>query len=333
MRFENPLVIIYIFWSIPIILFFWIFVIRKNRGAMNSFVNSSLWHEIASSFSMRREYVKLILLSLSLLLLLGALTRPQIGFQWKEIKRKGLDLLFAIDTSKSMLAEDMRPNRLERTKMAVDYLLKDLKGDRIGLIAFSGKAFLQCPLTLDYEGFRVALSDLDADSIPRGGTSISEAIMEAVKSYEPGQKKYKVMILISDGEDFEGDALKAAYVAKNEKIRIFCIGVGSKGGSLLLITNAKGKKAYIKDQNGQNVVSRINEELLKEIAFITGGAYIHSSGTDFGLDTIYKNKISHMDKREIKGKMSKQYHEKFQVPLFLAIILLVIELSISKRRL
>ena len=300
---------------------------------MNSFVNSSLWHEIVSSFSMRREYIKIVILSLSLLLLIGALTRPQMGFQWKEIKRKGLDIIFVIDTSKSMLARDMMPSRLERTKMAVDHLLKDLRGDRIGLIAFSGEAFLQCPLTLDYEGFRAALSDLDTDSISRGGTSMSEAIMEAVKSYDPGQKKYKVMILISDGEDFEGDPLKAAQVAMDERIRIFCIGVGSRGGSLLPIINEKGEKAYIIDRYGQKVASRLNEKILKEIAFITGGAYIHSSGSNFGLDTIYRDKISRMDKREIKGKMNKQYHERFQVPLFLAIILLVIEMFISKRRL
>jgi len=333
MRFESPLIIIYIFWSIPIILLFWIFIIKKNRSSMNSFVNSTLWREIAASFSIRREYLKIILLSISLLLVLCALARPQMGFQWKEIKRKGLDIIFAIDISKSMLAQDMSPNRLERTKMSVDYILKDLQGDRLGLIAFSGDAFLQCPLTLDYEGFRVALSDLDVDSISRGGTSISEAIMEAVKSYESGQKKYKVMVLISDGEDLEGDALKAAYIAKDEKIRIFCIGVGSKGGSLLPITDTKGNKAYIEDQNGQNVISHLNENLLKEIAFATGGAYIHSAGTDFGLSALYRDKISLMDKRNIKSKMSKQYNERFQVPLILAIILLAIESFISNRRL
>lgn len=333
MRFESPLVIIYVFWSIPIILFFWIFIIRKNRSSMNSFVNSTLWYEIASSFSLRREYLKIILFSISLLLVFCAFARPQMGFQWKEIKRKGLDIIFAIDTSKSMLAQDMSPNRLERTKMSLDYILKDLQGNRLALIAFSGDAFLQCPLTLDYDGFRVALSDLDADSISRGGTSISGAIMEAVKSYESGQKKYKVMVLISDGEDLEGDALKAAYIAKDENIRIFCIGVGSKGGSLLPITDTRGNKAYIEDQNGQRVISHLNEKLLKEIAFITGGAYSHSAGTDFGLSALYEDKISLMDKKEIKSKMGKQHNERFQVPLILAIILLVIESFISNRRL
>ncbi len=333
MRFESPLIVIYVFWSIPVIIFFWIFFINRKRASMSSFVSSSLWHEMASSFSIRREYVKIALLSLSLLLLLGALARPQIGFQWKEVKRKGLDIIFAIDTSKSMLAQDISPNRLERTKMAVEYMLKQLKGDRIGLIVFSGEAFLQCPLTLDYEGFRVSLSDIDTDYISRGGTSISEAIMEAVRSYESGQRKYKVLILISDGEDLEGDALKAAHIAKEEKIKIFCIGVGSKGGSLLSVSDVNGNTTHIEDRNGQKVISRLNEKILKRIAFITGGAYIHSSGIDFGLNTIYQDKISIMDKRDIKGKMHKQYNEKFQIPLLLAAILLMLESYISNRRL
>ena len=332
MRFEDPLIVIYVFWSIPIIIFFWIFFISRKRVCMRSFVSSSLWHEIASSFSMRREYVKIAFLSLSILLIFGALARPQMGFQWKEVKRKGLDIIFAIDTSRSMLAQDMSPSRLERTKMAVGHMLKQLTGDRIGLIVFSGEAFLQCPITLDYEGFRVSLSDIDTDYISRGGTSISEAIMEAVRSYEPGQRKYKVLILVSDGEDLEGDALKAAHIAKEENIKIFCIGVGSKGGSLLLISDANGNKTRIEDRNGQKVISRLNEKLLKEVAFITGGAYIHSSGTDFGLMTIYKDKISIMDKRDIGGKMHKQYNEKFQIPLLLAIFLLIIEPCISNRR-
>jgi Ca-activated chloride channel homolog len=212
-------------------------------------------------------------------------------------------------------------------------MITKLAGDRIGLVAFAGEAFLQCPLTLDYDGFRVALTDLDADTIPAGGTSISKAIEESIRSFEKGQVKYRIIILISDGEEHEGSALDAAKQAKDENIKIFCVGVGSPAGAYLPIKNKSGKREFIKDAYGQNVLSRLNEDMLKEIAFTTGGSYIRSLPTGFGLDTIYNEKISKMERREITGKKTKQYNESFQVLLLVAIILLISEMFVNKKSL
>jgi Ca-activated chloride channel homolog len=333
MRFENPLMAVYILWAVPIIVLFWIFTKKHKKAAMNRFIHHSLWHEIIPFFNLRRELIGIILLSLSVLFLLASLTRPQIGFSWRELKREGLDIIFAVDVSRSMLAEDIAPNRLKRAKMAIEDAVTMLRGDRVGLVAFAGEAFLQCPLTLDYDGFRVALMDLDADTIPAGGTNISMAIEESIRSFEKGQIKYRIIILISDGEEHEGSALNAAKQAKDANIKIFCIGMGSPAGAYLPIKDKSGKREFIKDAYGQNVLSRLDEDMLKEIAFTTGGAYIRSLSTDFGLDTIYNEKISMMERREITGKKTKQYNESFQALLIVAIVLLVADMFINKKSL
>jgi Ca-activated chloride channel family protein len=258
--------------------------------------------------------------------------RPQWGFKWQEIKRKGLDILVAVDVSKSMLAEDIKPNRLERTKLALADFVKHLKGDRIGLIAFSGTAFTQCPLTVDYSGFLLSVEALDTNTIPRGGTSISSAIRQAQESYEGGLKKYKVLIIITDGEDHEGDPVKLAESVQKEGIKIFCIGIGTNEGELIPIRDESGNKGFLKDRSGAVVKTRIDETTLQKIALATGGSYVHASSKEFGLDLIYKEKLSQMEKRELETKMAKQYEERFQIPLVAAFLLLVLEFLISERK-
>ena len=321
MRFENPLAAVYLFWAIPVMVLFWLFAGKNKKNAMGRFIQNSLWHNIAPFFSIRRELINITLISLSVLFLLSALTRPQAGFRWREIKHEGLDIIFALDTSRSMLGEDMPPGRLKRAKMSIEDMIGKLSGDRMGLVAFAGEAFLQCPLTLDYDGFRVALMDIDEHTIPAGGTNISNAIKESVAAFEKGQIKYKIIILISDGEDHEGDAIEAAKNARDENIKIFCVGVGSPAGVHL----------PVKDSGGNNILSRLNEDLLKEIAFVTGGSYIRSSVIDFGLNAIYNEKIAGLERREIAGKKTKQYNESFQVLLFIAIMLLIAELFVNKK--
>jgi Ca-activated chloride channel family protein len=332
MRFENPLAAVYIFWSIPLMILFWFIIMRRRKQLIGKFIARPLLPEIAASLNIRKEYLKAALISAAIIFLLLALTRPQLGFRWEEFKQQGLDVIFAVDTSKSMLAEDIRPNRLERTKLAIQDMIGRLRGDRIGLIAFSGEAFLLCPLTLDYGGFLLGLQDLSIDTIPRGGTSVSLAIREATKVFEPGEKRYRVMVLVSDGEEHEGHAIKAAEEAKKEMIKIFCIGVGSKRGDYIPIIDEKGNKSFLLDKSGRRVKTYLNEDLLKKIAFITNGAYVHSTITDFGLGTIYREKISTLEKREVTAKKRKYYHERFQIPLVLAIILLCLESIITSRK-
>ncbi|OGW76027.1 MAG: hypothetical protein A2Z72_02055 [Omnitrophica bacterium RBG_13_46_9] len=322
----------YGFWIVFILILFLIRVYVSKRLILRKFAEKELLEEIASSVDFKRQMTKSAVIIAALLFAILALMRPEWGFKWQEVKRIGLDILIAIDTSKSMLATDVKPNRLERSKLAVKDLIKKLKGDRIGLIAFSGTAFLQCPLTIDYGGFLLALNDLNVNAIPRGGTSISSAIEVAMQSFERGANKYKVLVIITDGEDHEGDPIRSAEIAKKEGIKIFCIGIGTREGELIQVTGDRGEKTFLKDREGNIVKSRLNEEIPQKIAFETGGMYVRSSGSEFGLDLIYEEKLSKMEKREIKAQMSKLYYERFQIPLAFAMLLLMIEPLMSDRK-
>ncbi len=319
-------------WIVLGLILFFILAQRSKRQAMARFAEPGLLKEISPAVNFKRQKVKFIIIITALILSILALMRPQWGFQWREVKRRGLDILIAIDTSKSMLASDAKPNRLERCKLAVKDLIKKLQGDRIGLIAFSGTAFLQCPLTVDYDGFLLALNDLNVDSIPRGGTSIASAIEVARKSFEAGEKKYKVLLIITDGEDHEGDPLRAAAEAKQDGIKIFCIGIGTTEGELIQVLDEKGRKTFLKDKQGNVVKTRLNEPVLQKIALATGGTYLRSSGPELGLDLIYEEKLTKMEKKEIAAQMSKFYYERFQIPLLLALMLLIIEPLISDKK-
>lgn len=277
------------------------------------------------SFSKKKYNLKIFLILLTAILLIISLMRPQWGFRWQKVQRMGVDILIALDVSKSMLAEDIKPNRLERAKLAIKDLVKKLRGDRIGLIAFAGSAFLECPLTLDYGGFLLVLNQINPSLIPRGGTAISKAISLARKSYEGGQKKYKALVIITDGEDHEGEVLSMAELARKEGIKIFCIGVGTREGELIPVKDEKAGRRFLKDREGNFVKSRLNEELLEEIALKTGGSYVRATPADFGLDLVYEKKISKMEKRLLKSKLAKQYEERFQLPLLIAFILLSLE--------
>lgn len=331
MRLGQPN-LIYTLWLVVGLLIFYIWAFRARKRTLERFAQRGLLEGLASSVDMRKKRLKAMLVVASSLFLFLALMRPQWGFNWQELKRRGLDILIAIDTSKSMLTQDVKPNRLERSKLAVRDLIKRLKGDRIGLIAFSGSAFLQCPLTVDYNGFSLALDSLDTETIPKPGTSISSAIREAIKGYEGGGKKYKVLVIITDGEDHEGDPLRLAEEAKQEGIRIFCIGIGTKEGELIPVRDESGATAYLKDKSGNVVKSRLNEDLLQRIALTTDGSYVRASATEFGLDLIYQERLIKMERRELEEKMVKRYNERFQIPLGLALILLLIEPLIGEKK-
>jgi Ca-activated chloride channel homolog len=332
MRFGNA-PFFYLWWIVTAALIaFYVWAFKMRKKSLKTFAETSLLSELTLSVHEQKKRVKAIILCCAVFLLFFSFLRPQWGFHWQEVKRRGLDILIAIDTSKSMLAVDVKPNRLERSKLAVKDLLKKLTGDRIGLIAFSGRAFLECPLTVDYNGFMISLDDLSADTIPQGGTSISQAINEAIKGYKSGSKKYKILILITDGEDHEGDVLAAAEEAKKEGIKIYCIGIGTKEGELIPITDSEGKKTFLKDRDGNVVKSRLDETTLQKIALGTGGSYVHATGAEFGLDLIYEEKLSTMEKREFESKMNKQYEERYQIFLAIALALLLLEPFISERR-
>ncbi|MBP6343955.1 MAG: VWA domain-containing protein [Candidatus Omnitrophica bacterium] len=331
MRFANPQ-IFHLLWLLPFLAALMLAFLSRRRTLMSRFVASNLFDEVVCSWSYKRDRNKMIVLMFVFLISIVALARPQWGYQWQEVKRQGLDILLVIDTSKSMLTEDVKPNRLERTKLAVKDLIKKLKGDRIGLVAFAGDAFMMCPLTSDYGGFLLSLNDLDTAIIPRGGTNVGGALEEALRGYDKAPAQYKAIILVTDGDNLEGDALSVAKKIKEKGIRIFCVGVGTQEGDMVRYRDDQGQMQLLKDEQGNFVKSRLNENLLQRIAYETGGAYVRSSGAEFGLDYIYEQHLALLEKREIEEKMQKKYFERFQLPLSLALALLLFETFLSRRR-
>jgi Ca-activated chloride channel family protein len=331
MRFAVPHLAYSLVWIFIALVLFYVWAFRQRRRAMGRFAASGLADTLAA-WDAKRYRLKVAFVILGVFMSYLSLMRPQWGFRWQEVKRVGLDIIIAIDTSKSMLAEDVKPNRLERSKLAIKDLVSKLKGDRIGLIAFSGSAFLQCPLTVDYAGFALTLDDLSVSIIPKGGTSISSAIREALSSYEGGMQKYKALIIITDGEDHEGDPLAAAKEAAKDGVKIYCIGIGTKEGELIPIRDDKGKIQFLKDRDGNTVKTHLDEKTLQEIALETGGSYVRATSSEFGLGVIYDKKLSEMERREVETKMHKSYTERFQIPLTAAFILLFFEPFITDRK-
>ncbi|HEY2344099.1 MAG TPA: VWA domain-containing protein, partial [Chthoniobacteraceae bacterium] len=237
---------------------------RAQRAALAQFAGARLLDKLTSSVSPGRRRVKRALFTLGVGLLFVALARPQAGFEWQETHRKGLEILFAVDTSKSMLAEDVKPSRLARAKLAVTDLVAKLNGDGVGLLAFAGNGFLQCPVTLDYDAFQESLDALDTNTIPRGGTDIASAIREAEAVFQTRSAADKILVLITDGEDLGGEGIAAAEEAAKHGVKIFTVGVGSAAGELIPVPNENGGVEFAKDENGQLVKSHLDEATLKK---------------------------------------------------------------------
>jgi len=303
---------------------------KKGHAALQRFAAGHLLEKLTESVSPGRRTIKRILLIIAVASIFVALARPQVGFQWKEVKRKGIDILMAVDTSKSMLANDVQPNRLERSKLGIMDFVSRLEGDRVGLVPFAGTAFLMCPLTLDYDAFRQSLHALDTGIIPQGGTDIASAIREAELAFS-NDANHKILVLVTDGEDLEGEALNAAREAAQKGLTIYTVGVGTPAGELIPLKR-RGNGFFVKDDQGQLIKSRLDEKMLQNIAETTGGQYEPLGRQAEGLDAIYKQKLSLVPKNELSERMKRVPIDRFEWPLLLALILLVAEFAISDRK-
>lgn len=331
MRFAEPVMFNFLWVVVTLTVFlYWAWSYRETK--ISQFIDKKLANDVILSFAAGNRRNKAVLLIVVFILSVLALARPQWGFVWQDVKREGVDILVVVDTSKSMLAQDVKPNRLERTKLAIKDLLKKLPGDRIGLIAFAGEAFLLCPLTVDYQGFLLSLNDLNVDTIPRGGTNIENAIEEAINSYKDIPSQYKAIVIITDGDNLEGDPLAMAQKAKEKGMKIYTIGIGTKDGELIQVKGNDGNLEFLKDADGNFIKSRLNEDVLQQIALKTGGVYVKNSGAEFGLDYIYEREISKMEKREFAAEKEKKYYDRFQFPLGLAFLVLWAETCLGTRR-
>ena len=301
----------------------------RRRATLEKFAAAHLLDRLTRNVSTARQLTKKAIFVLAVFCCFLALARPQYGFRWEDVKRKGIDILFAVDTSKSMLVEDIKPNRLERAKLAIMDFVDQLDGDRVGLLPFAGTAYLMCPLTGDYGAFEDSLKTVDTTIIPKGGTDIAAAIREA-ETVLSNEANYKLLILVTDGENLEGDALAAAQEAAGKGMRIFTVGVGTREGEIIPLS--EGGKGFVKDASGNFVVSHLDEATLTRIAEKSDGLYVPLGNKGQGLQTIYRKKLALVPKEELTERRHKVPLERYQWPLAAAIALLALEFMIGTRK-
>jgi Ca-activated chloride channel family protein len=330
-KFQYPELLWILLIVVPLlVLFFW-WAWRTRQRLISQFVQSRLLATLTVGVSTRRQKWRMALLVIASALLLLTLARPQWGFTWEEAKQRGLDVVVGIDTSRSMLAPDVRPNRLGRAKLAALDLKRLARTDRVGLVAFAGSAFLQCPLSFDDEVFRQSLDALDVNVIPQGGTALAEAIQTAQAAFKEKSDNHKILVLFSDGEDHDGNAVEAAKEAAKDGLRIFTIGVGTGAGELIRAADSSGKTDYIRDSEGNVVKSHLNEPLLKEIAQAGNGFYMLLSGANT-INMLYERGLAPLPKMELSARRVRRYHERFQWLLGLTLVALVAEMFLPERK-
>ncbi|MCX6900854.1 MAG: VWA domain-containing protein [Verrucomicrobia bacterium] len=331
MKFGNPIVLNWL-WLAPLVVAFFWFAWRQRRRALELFAAPHLLPVMVPTLNERLGLVRAALVTTAIISLVLALALPRWGYQWQEVKRRGIDIFVALDVSRSMLAQDVRPSRLEQAKFAVRDLLKMAVGDRVGLIAFAGTPFISCPLTLDHAAVQLMLDDMTPDIIPLGGTDIASTIKEAMRGFGRSADRNRALILITDGEATEGDAVSAAKTAANIGIKIFTIGIGTTSGELIPVPAEGGSREFLKDRDGRVVQTKLDEATLQQVALATKGYYVHATAGNFGLDTIYRNGIEPMAPKDFETQLMKRFEERFQWPLGLALALLMVEALLRERR-
>jgi len=330
---DNALWLLFL---VPLVLvpaYVWCFW-RKAR-TLRVLASHEMLAKINNSVSLRKQMFKALLLIAAFASVVVALTEPKWNPQPQQIRRRGRDVVILLDTSRSMLAEDITPNRLERSKIAISDLLEVLRGDRIGIITFAGNATVKCPLTQDYAFVRMALADISTESTSRGGTMVGDAIRKAAEEvFDKQSRQYKDVILITDGEDHDSFPVQAAEKAAEEGVRIIAIGLGDDAtGSRIPITGPSGERTFLMYQ-GQEVWSKLDSDTLREVAYATdGGKYLSvAPGTTMDLGRIYEDLIASAEGRELESMSMMKYDEKFQIFIALAIGLLIGEVLVSERR-
>ncbi|MCK8480255.1 vWA domain-containing protein [Psychroserpens algicola] len=322
------------FWvllSIPVITLLFVILQIWKRSAQKRFGNSKLLKRLSPNQSLFKSILKLVVLSLAIACLTIALVNPKIGTKLETIKRQGVDIVFAVDVSKSMLAEDVAPNRLDKSKQLVTQIINNLASDRVGIIAYAGKAFPQLPITTDYASAKMFLQNMNTDMLSSQGTAINEAIELAKTYFDDDQQTNRVLIIISDGEDHSDVAGNVAEEASNEGIRIFTIGVGDVKGGPIPIKRNGVLLNYKKDSQGETVVTKLNEDTLKEIAEEANGAYINGSNTSEVIKEI-KDILNRMDKTEFEAKEFADFKDQFQWFLGFGIFFLFIDIFLLERK-
>lgn len=328
-RFANP-VYLYLLLLIPVMIALFIVNELRKRKSVRKLGDPALVEKLLPEMSKSRPVVKFLLILIALASGVLILARPQFGSKIEEVKKRGVEVVIALDVSNSMLAEDIQPDRLTRAKQAISRLVDNLDNDKIGLIVFAGDAYTQIPITTDYVSAKMFLSTITPDMVPKQGTAIGAAIDLGRKSFSPGEGKSKAMIIITDGENHEDNPVSAAEEASKEGIVINTIGIGSAEGVPIPLKTGN-RQDYLKDRDGNTVITKLDEGILKKIALTTGGSYVRASNTSIGLEEIF-SKIKKMKKDELESKVFTEYNEQFQIFAGICIIFLIAEYMIMDRK-
>lgn len=325
-RFANP-EFLYLLLLLPVLLAVFIFNYYRKKKAIRKLGNAEVIGTLMPEFSLTRPLIKFLFVITAFSALIIVVARPQFGSRIEDVKKEGIEVIIALDVSNSMLAEDIQPDRLERAKQAISRLVDNLDNDRIGLIVFAGDAYTQLPVTTDYISAKMFLASIAPDMVPKQGTSIGSAIELGLRSFTPGDGRSKAMIIITDGENHEDDPVSKAEEAAKTGIIIHTIGIGSVDGVPIRMPNG----SYLKDTEGNTVISRLDEEILKKIAVATNGKFVRASNTKIGLDEIF-SEIRQMETQELESTVYTDYNDQFQIFAALALLLLLTEFLIMERK-
>jgi Ca-activated chloride channel family protein len=328
-RFANPDYLYLLLLPPVLILLFIVNEIRKKR-AQKRLGDIMLISRLVPESSKSRPWIKFFLQLIAFSAGVVMLARPQFGSKIEDIKKQGVEVIIALDVSNSMLAEDIQPDRLTRAKQAISRLVDNLDNDKIGLVVFAGDAYTQIPITTDYVSAKMFLSTINPNMVPKQGTAIGAAINLAAKSFSPGEGKSKAMIIITDGENHEDDPVASAEEAAKAGIVIHTIGIGSTEGVPVPVM-VNGKKDYLKDVEGNTVISKLDEDILKKIALSTNGNYVRASNSNIGLDEVFSD-IKKMKKQELESSVYTEYNDQFQIFAAIIIFLLLFDFIIMERK-
>ena len=313
--------ILYIYFPLILLWIFWIYKGRRQKilGETNSYLRARL----LSKMDTNRIIWKQRFLFLSTITLIFAASGPKIGVRLAPLERKGVDLVFAIDVSTSMNAEDVKPNRLEKSKFEISQMIRQLKGDRVALIVFAGSSHLYLPLTTDYEAARLFLDEIDTNMIPTQGTALSAALQTGLSAYTEDDSKYKVLVLVTDGEDHEGQSIDLARQASKRGMIVHTVGVGTESGSLIPVNDAQGIRDYKRDGDGKLITSILDESILRDIADAGNGTYVRFDNKPANFRAII-NAIDSMEKRTLKSNVYSEYEDRYQSFALVAFCFLVV---------
>ena len=318
---------LFLIFLIPVFFVIQAVLLRLRRRKIRKFGDEKLVEQLMPSYSKSKVWVRLTLFSIGFFFFAIGLARPQIGARLKEQEIKGAEIIIAMDVSNSMLAEDYSPNRLDRAKLAVSRLVDKLRDDRIGLVIFAGTSFVQLPVTTDYVSAKMFLNSIDTGSIPIQGTAMGDAIMTCIRSFSQQSDKSRAIILITDGENHEDDPVEAAKQAAEMGIKVFTIGVGSPEGKPIPMDGE-----LLKDKDGEIVVSRLDEEVLKEVAQAGNGAYVRAGNSEFGLNPIIED-LKKLEDEKYKSVVFEEWDEQFMYFFAIALVFFVLEMLVGDRRL